>query len=642
MQENSRCAIKSIYVIGITIAYKESVHHCLLIGIAYAYMIKLPAAYGLYASIFPSFFYMFFGTSRHASIGGFAIITVMTVQAIRDAEGKYSEELALLHSNSTTFLELSEDNDSLQQLRCAFAIGLTLCVGAAQLLMAVLQMDFLTAYLSDQLVTGFSLGAAVHVIATQMKDLVDLTGLPRRSGTGKIFLKIYDFFANLYRANWYAGVTSLVGGVALMLGKWIVGVLINKYFHRSFPVPFELLLVIFATLFSTVLKLHTEHDVRVVGTIPTGLPSPSLPPFGIISYVWKDSISMAIVIVAVHVSVAKILANKHRYHVDNKQELYALGISNILASFFPVFPVSCGLGRAFICSEIGSKTQLKTIFSCAFLIVVILFVGPYLYNLPMCILATIVVLVLKAVFIKIAEVPHLWRCSKIDCIILVFSCFVTIVFNVVLGLIISVVFTLITIPIRYQFSPFDFEYSIYVEAESYHRVEDNLNVFVFRLNGPVLYMNAHSIRARAIKKFAEWKAETRRTNFSYREQQSLVGATVKVAPGAAIKKEVSNGSTLLVVIDFSAVPFIDICAAESIRKLINDLTADGVEVSLANVSDELNERLYRFGIIQDVDSRLGESVAQVVKHLNSKRKILDVHFENVIGLIVNDENSWFL
>ncbi|VDM37970.1 unnamed protein product [Toxocara canis] len=459
----------------------------------------------------------------------------MTVQAIRDAEGKYSEELALLHSNSTTFLELSEDNDSLQQLRCAFAIGLTLCVGTAQLLMAVLQMDFLTAYLSDQLVTGFSLGAAVHVIATQMKDLVDLTGLPRRSGTGKIFLKIYDFFANLYRANWYAGVTSLVGGVALMLGKWIVGVLINKYFHRSFPVPFELLLVIFATLFSTVLKLHTEHDVRVVGTIPTGLPSPSLPPFGIISYVWKDSISMAIVIVAVHVSVAKILANKHRYHVDNKQELYALGISNILASFFPVFPVSCGLGRAFICSEIGSKTQLKTIFSCAFLIVVILFVGPYLYNLPMCILATIVVLVLKAVFMKIAEVPHLWRCSKIDC------------------------------------------------------------------------------------KFAEWKAETRRTNFSYREQQSLVGAAVKVAPGAVIKKEVSNGSTLLVVIDFSAVPFIDICAAESIRKLINDLTADGVEVSLANVSDELNERLYRFGIIQDVDSRLGESVAQVVKHLNSKR-----------------------
>uniref|UniRef100_A0A914NXD2 SLC26A/SulP transporter domain-containing protein n=1 Tax=Meloidogyne incognita TaxID=6306 RepID=A0A914NXD2_MELIC len=46
-------------------------------GMAYATLAKLPPVYGLYSCFFPAFFYMFFGTSPHVSIGTFAVASMM-------------------------------------------------------------------------------------------------------------------------------------------------------------------------------------------------------------------------------------------------------------------------------------------------------------------------------------------------------------------------------------------------------------------------------------------------------------------------------------------------------------------------------------------------------------------------------------
>uniref|UniRef100_A0A915MYT3 STAS domain-containing protein n=1 Tax=Meloidogyne javanica TaxID=6303 RepID=A0A915MYT3_MELJA len=44
---------------------------------AYATLAKVPPVYGLYSCFFPAFFYMFFGTSPHVSIGTFAVASMM-------------------------------------------------------------------------------------------------------------------------------------------------------------------------------------------------------------------------------------------------------------------------------------------------------------------------------------------------------------------------------------------------------------------------------------------------------------------------------------------------------------------------------------------------------------------------------------
>ena len=76
-------------------------------GMAYSLMAGLPAVYGLYVSLFPVLIYVFLGTSRHLSIGSFAITSLMTYSAIEKLEGKYygsgSRISGSINSNNLNF-----------------------------------------------------------------------------------------------------------------------------------------------------------------------------------------------------------------------------------------------------------------------------------------------------------------------------------------------------------------------------------------------------------------------------------------------------------------------------------------------------------------------------------------------------------
>jgi MFS superfamily sulfate permease-like transporter len=83
---------------------------------AYSIMAGLPAVYGLYVSFFPVLIYAFLGTSRHLSIGSFAITSLMTFSCIQKLEGKYypiqmetnsSASLNVTTTTSTTHMHLN-------------------------------------------------------------------------------------------------------------------------------------------------------------------------------------------------------------------------------------------------------------------------------------------------------------------------------------------------------------------------------------------------------------------------------------------------------------------------------------------------------------------------------------------------------
>uniref|UniRef100_A0A914P6R1 SLC26A/SulP transporter domain-containing protein n=1 Tax=Panagrolaimus davidi TaxID=227884 RepID=A0A914P6R1_9BILA len=92
-----------------------------------------------------------------------------------------------------------------------------------------------------------------------------------------------------------------------------------------------------------------------------------------------------------------MFAKKLNYKVDSGQELYALGFASSLSSFFPVYPVSCSLGRTMVNVEAGTKTLLATITSSIFLLLIIIFMGKWLETLPMCVLSATVIVALKGI-----------------------------------------------------------------------------------------------------------------------------------------------------------------------------------------------------------------------------------------------------
>lgn len=68
---------------------------------------------------------------------------------------------------------------------------------------------------------------------------------------------------------------------------------------------------------------------------------PELPEFSLFFEVFQDSVIIAIIAFASSISVADLYARKHKYKIDSNKELFALGTSNVVCSFFMSF-VSCG------------------------------------------------------------------------------------------------------------------------------------------------------------------------------------------------------------------------------------------------------------------------------------------------------------
>lgn len=88
------------------------------------------------------------------------------------------------------------------------------------------------------------------------------------------------------------------------------------------------------------------------------MPLPRLPAFELIPHLISHSISICIVVAAIHISLAKMFGKRMHYTIDAGQELYALGFTSMLSSFFPIYPISCSLGRTVVNVDAGTKTQV--------------------------------------------------------------------------------------------------------------------------------------------------------------------------------------------------------------------------------------------------------------------------------------------
>jgi MFS superfamily sulfate permease-like transporter len=147
-------------------------------GMAYALLATLPPIYGLYTSFYPVLIYWIFGTSKHISIGTFAVISLMVASVISDLEPKYAPpvgfnrtlyELNIRNNVSVGYDATHFLSDNREKARVMIVMANTFCVGMIQLLMFVFQLGFLTSYLSEPFVNSFLAGCAVHVFTSQMK-----------------------------------------------------------------------------------------------------------------------------------------------------------------------------------------------------------------------------------------------------------------------------------------------------------------------------------------------------------------------------------------------------------------------------------------------------------------------------------------
>ena len=155
--------------------------------------------------------------------------------------------------------------------------------------------------------------------------------------------------------------------------------------------------------------------MRIVGTIPQGLPLLTIPSFNL--DLWLKLAGPAALISIIGfvelVSVAQTLAAKRRERIDPDQELVGLGASNIAAAFSGGYPVTGGFARSVVNFDAGARTPAAGVFTAAGIGLTTLLFTPYLFFLPQATLsATIIVAVLSLVDLKLLR--RTWIYSKKD------------------------------------------------------------------------------------------------------------------------------------------------------------------------------------------------------------------------------------
>jgi SulP family sulfate permease len=153
----------------------------------------------------------------------------------------------------------------------------------------------------------------------------------------------------------------------------------------------------------------------VVGKIPEGLPSFRLPTLTLDAFMSLLSAAFIIALVAFmeSISMAKAMATTSKQRIDPNQELIGQGMANMGGAFFQSYPACGSFTGSAINLQAGAKTGFAMVFNGLFVAVTLLFLTPYLFNLPKAVLAVIILLAVTSLITPKA-LKHTWQASRAD------------------------------------------------------------------------------------------------------------------------------------------------------------------------------------------------------------------------------------
>ncbi|XP_058828758.1 solute carrier family 26 member 6 [Topomyia yanbarensis] len=541
-------------------------------GMAYGLLAGVQANVGLYMAFFHCLVYAVLGTSRHISMGSFAVVSLMTAKVV----ASYATMSSAVTINGTSYDLPPIDPSEPQYTPIQVVTALSFVVGCYHLIMSLIRLGILSALLSEPLVSGFTTAAAIHVLVSQMKDLLGVS-IPRYKGAFKNILALRDIAGELPNSNLPTVYTSVI--VILFM------IFMNEYLKPwsstkcKFPIPAELVAVVGGTMASYFIRLGPDFAVKLVGEIPVGLPDPQMPPVALLKLVAVDAIAITIVSYSIVMSMGMIFAQKEGYEVRANQELIAMGTINIVGSFFSCVPTACSLSRSLIQHQAGGKTQITAVVSSMLILIVLLWIGPYFETLPRCVLASIIFVALKGMLWQVKHIMKFQREGSLELFVWLVTFLSVTIIDIDVGLLIGVIFSLVALYIKGWKSYYSLQgtvpdTAIYVDIGSHHRAEEVPHIKIFKYSGAINFASRATFK----------KALTKE-----------VGVSQKLVKRASRYDAAGEGAGLqiikTVIIDLSSVPHIDTAACKTFNEVKKEMSTVGVSTLIANPADCVYETL---------------------------------------------------
>ena len=432
-------------------------------GMAYALIAGLPPIYGLYAALIPQIVYAILGTSRQLSVGPVAIDSLIVASGLGIISILSPEQYILM------------------------AISLAFIVGSFQILMALFRFSFIAALLSKPLINGFISALAIIIGFSQLKYLLGI----HISQTSLIQNILIDIFNNINQIN----ISTLLLGLSSILIIFFF-----KKFRPKFPIYFTVLIL--GTFVSYIFNLN-KLGVEVVENIPKGLPEFKMPVlnYDVFFDLFNVGITLAILGYIHAISIAKKLEEKHNYYkIDTNQELFAIGMSNIIGSLFQSYPVTGGLSRSAVNDESGAVSGISAIISSLVVGLIIIFFTSYLFYLPKAILSSIIIVaVINLIDYKFPQ--KLFSTFKDEFFLLLITFFTTIFFGIIEGIILGFFISLLIIISKFNKSGPSINYKIkyLLNSKSIVSISEKKfkksNVLILELKGQLFFGNLNYLES---------------------------------------------------------------------------------------------------------------------------------------------------
>ncbi len=331
-------------------------------SLAYAELAGLPAQYGLFAAALPSLLAAAFVSSPYLQTGPGALTALLTFGALE----------SLARPQSTDYIEL--------------AALLAVMVGVIRMTLGLLRLGGVAYLLSDPVMLGFTSGAAVLIVSSQLPKVFDVAP----AGDG-ILQDAFHVLVNPGDWHWEALAFSALTLVAVFGGRRV---------HRFFPG------VLLAVAAGVIISIGLGYDGSTIGELGGGfIPIGFEFPTGSVGDLAIPAFVIALVGFAEPASIARSFAAEERMTWNANREMFGQGIANLASGISGAFPVGGSFARSSLNRMAGATSPWAGAITGGFVLVALPFT-PLLEELPRAVLGAIVV---GAVFklAKLGELYHL-------------------------------------------------------------------------------------------------------------------------------------------------------------------------------------------------------------------------------------------
>lgn len=530
-------------------------------SLAYALLAGLPAEMGLYACILPLLAYALLGSSRTLSVGPVAVVSLMTAMAV----AKVAEAGSIAYATA--------------------AVALAALSGLMLLVLGLLRFGFLANFLSHPVVSGFITASAVVIGLSQVRHLlgIEAAGVTLPELAGSLIRHLPD--TNM--------VTLVTGLLALVFLVWCRKSLRPVLLKFGLPDPVAGILsragpvfVIVATVAASYLLGFEQYGVRLVGLVPSGLPTLSMPVLDL--ELWSQLAGSALLISIIgfveSVSVGKTLAAKRRQRINPNQELLALGGANVASAVSGGFPVTGGFSRSVVNFDAGAETPAASILAALGIALAALFLTPLLFYLPNAALAATIIVAVSSL-VDIDLLRRAWRCSLSDFAAVVTTIVATLLLGVELGVLAGIVVSIL-LHLYKTTRPHIAVVGAVAGTEHYRNVERH-NV--------ITHPNLVSLRI----------------------DESLYFANASYLEDYIYELVAGNEELQHVILQCTAVNEIDMSALEALEAIDHRLREQGITLNLSEVKGPVMDTLQSVDFVPNLSGQVFLSHHQAVKALKA-------------------------